>query len=169
MYTCWMSFQFRASLLQYSQNQQFYQIGTTTKTGGSLNNPQAPLAFSTNVDDPRNPRVAGRLIFITMKPWMDAVSTQELDKMKIEVADLTRYILMFTCFMEFQLYSKIATIITVFTFNCYSCCFSTKDKALPFIVSLVKRAVDTGFQDRFTEIRKSPLIQELPIKAGYCV
>ena len=64
----------------------------TTNTGGGLNDPQAPLAFSTNVDDPINPRVAGRVIFITMKPWMDAVTTQELDKMRVEVADLTRYL-----------------------------------------------------------------------------
>ena len=65
------------------------------KTGGCLNDPQAPLAFSTNVDDPRNPRVAGRIIFITMKPWMDSISAKELDKMKVEVAALIRYIVAF--------------------------------------------------------------------------
>ena len=49
-----------------------------------------PLAFSTNIGDPRSPRVAGRLIFITMKPWMDKVPSEELDLMKVEAADLTR-------------------------------------------------------------------------------
>ena len=44
--------------------------------------------------------------------------------------------------------------------------YSTKEKALPYIASLVKRAVETGFQDRFTEIRDGPLVQELPIKSG---
>ena len=44
--------------------------------------------------------------------------------------------------------------------------FSTKDKALPFIASLVKRAAEKEFQDRFSQIRDSPLVQELPIKDG---
>ena len=69
-----------------------YKIGTTTKSGSCLNDPQAPLAFSTNIADPRPPRVAGRMIFITMKPWMGTIDPKELDKMKLEVADLIRYI-----------------------------------------------------------------------------
>ena len=44
--------------------------------------------------------------------------------------------------------------------------FSTKDKALPFIASLVKRAADESFKGRFSKIRDGPLIQELPVKSG---
>ena len=54
----------------------------------------------------------------------------------------------------------------IFHYNLQLSHFSTKDKALPFIASLVKRAVDLGFQDRFSEIREGPLVQELPIKGG---
>ena len=43
---------------------------------------------------------------------------------------------------------------------------STKKKALPWIASLVKRAAGSAFHDRFSEIRASPLVQELPIRAG---
>ena len=111
------------------------KIGTTTKTGGSLNDPQAPLVFSTNVGDPRIPRVAGRLIFVTMHPWMDKVPGDMLDRMKVEVADL----------------------------------IYTKKKALPWIASLVKVAAGSAFQDRFSEIRSSPLVQELPIRAGMII
>ena len=53
--------------------------------------------------------------------------------------------------------------------NCniiYLFIFSTKDKALPYITSLVKRATEDSFRKNFEEIRDSPLIQELPIKSG---
>ena len=111
------------------------QIGTTTKTGGNLNDPQAPLVFSTNVGDPRIPRVAGRIIFITMHPWMDKVPGDVLDKMKVEVGDLT----------------------------------TTKKKALPWIASLVQRAAGSAFQERFSDIRNSPLVLELPIRSGQVI
>ena len=58
------------------------KIGTTTKTGGSLNDPQASVVYSTNVTEPRNPRVRGRSVFLTMHPWMDSVSATELAKKK---------------------------------------------------------------------------------------
>ena len=58
------------------------KIGTTTKTGGSLNDPQASVVYSTNVTKPRNPRIRGRSVFLTMHPWMDSVSATELEKKK---------------------------------------------------------------------------------------
>ena len=70
-------------------NAVFDKIGTTTKTGGSLNDPQASVVYSTNVEDPRVPRVRGRSIFLTMKPWMDSISGEELDEKKRLVAILT--------------------------------------------------------------------------------
>ena len=45
--------------------------------------------YSTNVEDPRVPRVRGRSIFLTMKPWMDSISGEELDEKKRLVAILT--------------------------------------------------------------------------------
>ena len=58
------------------------KIGTTTKSGGSLNDPQAAVVFSTNVEDPRVPRVRGRSVFLTFKPWMDSLTAAELDQRK---------------------------------------------------------------------------------------
>ena len=67
------------------------KIGTTTKSGGSLNDPQAAVVYSTNVEDPRKPHVRGRSIFLTLKPWMDSVSAEELDQKKKLVNLLTKY------------------------------------------------------------------------------
>ena len=47
------------------------KIGTSTKSGGSLNDPQAAVVYSTNVTEPRKEHVRGRLIFLTMKAWME--------------------------------------------------------------------------------------------------
>ena len=52
--------------------------------------------------------------------------------------------------------------------------FSTKDKALPFIASLVKRAAEKELQEKFSQIKDSPLVQELPIResvafTAYCL
>ena len=44
--------------------------------------------------------------------------------------------------------------------------FSTKEKALPFLLSLVKRSVTSGFIERFTEIKNGPFCSQLPIKSG---
>ena len=67
------------------------KIGTTTKSGGSLNDPQAAVVYSTNVEDPRKPHVRGRSIFLTLKPLMDSVSAEELDQKKKLVNLLTKY------------------------------------------------------------------------------
>ena len=72
-------------------NAVFDKIGTTTKSGGNLNDPQASVVFSTNVTDPRVPRVRGRSIFLTMQPWMDSLSASELDKKRRLGAVLTKY------------------------------------------------------------------------------
>ena len=66
------------------------KIGTTTKSGGSLNDPQASLVYSTNVTDPRIPRVRGRSIFLTVRPWMDSLSGKELDQRKKEMMILIK-------------------------------------------------------------------------------
>lgn len=71
-------------------NAVYDKIGTTTKTGGSLNDPQASVIFSTNVAEPRVPRVRGRSIFLTMRPWMNSISAEELDEKKRLGAMLTR-------------------------------------------------------------------------------
>lgn len=71
-------------------NAVYDKIGTTTKSGGSLNDPQASVVYSTNVTDPRLPRVRGRSIFLTMKPWMDSMSGSELDRKKKLGTQLTR-------------------------------------------------------------------------------
>ena len=67
------------------------KVGTSTKGGGSLNDPQASLTFTTNLDVPRHPRVAGRTIFLKFEEWMQYMDESILDAMKIELADLTRY------------------------------------------------------------------------------
>ena len=72
-------------------NAVYDKIGTTTKTGNSLNDPQAAVVYSTNVTDPRIPRVRGRSIFLTMKPWMDSLTGKELDKNKREGTLLKKY------------------------------------------------------------------------------
>ena len=64
------------------------KIGTTT--GGSLNDPQASVVYSTNVTEPRIPRVRGRSIFLTVKPWMDSLTGKELDLRKREMIILTK-------------------------------------------------------------------------------
>ena len=69
------------------------KIGTTTKSGGSLNDPQAAVVYSTNVEDPRIPRVRGRSIFLTMRPWMDSLTGEELDEKKKLGNLLTKYCL----------------------------------------------------------------------------
>ena len=66
------------------------KIGTTTKSGGSLNDPQASLIYSTNVTEPRIPRVRGRSIFLTMKPWMGSLRAEDLDRRKKEMVLLTK-------------------------------------------------------------------------------
>ena len=66
------------------------KIGTTTKSGGSLNDPQASVVYSTNVTEPRIPRVRGRSIFLTFKPWMDSLTGKELDLRKREMIILTK-------------------------------------------------------------------------------
>ena len=72
-------------------NALYDKIGTTTKSGGSLNDPQAAVVFSTNVTDPRQPRVRGRCIFLTMKAWMDSPTGKELNQRKKDVTLLKRY------------------------------------------------------------------------------
>ena len=57
-----------------------------------MNDPQAPLVYSTNVGDMRDPRLAGRVIFFTLQPWMGQVSTSELAKMKVESNELARFV-----------------------------------------------------------------------------
>ena len=61
------------------------KIGTTTKSGGSLNNPQASLIYSTNVTEPEIPRVRGKSIFLTKKPWMGSLRAENLDRRKKEM------------------------------------------------------------------------------------
>ena len=73
-------------------NTVYDKIGTTTKSGGSLNDPQAAVVYSTNVTDPRIPRVRGRSIFLTMKPWMDSLTGAELDEKKRMGNILTKYV-----------------------------------------------------------------------------
>ena len=41
--------------------------------------------------------------------------------------------------------------------------FSTKEKALPFLLSLVKRSVSESFIERFSEIKSGPFCNQLPI------
>ena len=71
-------------------NAVYDKIGTTTKSGGSLNDPQASVIYSTNVTEPRIPRVRGRSIFLTMKPWMDCLTGKELDQKKKDGILLTK-------------------------------------------------------------------------------
>ena len=55
-----------------------------------MNDPQASVAFSSNVEEPRIPRVRGRCIFLTMVAWMDKVKPKKLEEMKREAAALSR-------------------------------------------------------------------------------
>ena len=48
--------------------------------------------------------------------------------------------------------------------TCYI--FSTKEKALPYLLSLVKRSVSAGFIERYTEIKNGPFCSQLPILSG---
>jgi hypothetical protein len=72
-------------------NVAYDNIGTTTKTGRSLNGPQASVIYSTNVTERRIPRVRGRSVFLTMHPWMDSLSASELAKKKKLGNQLSKY------------------------------------------------------------------------------
>ena len=103
-------------------NAVYDKIGTTTKSGGNLNDPIASVVYSTTVTDPREPRVKGRSVFLTMKPWMDSLSGLELDEKKKLGALLTRYI---------QEGSSSVCEAARFRWGCHCCCYGAITKSHP--------------------------------------
>lgn len=98
-------------------NAVYDKIGTTTKYGGSLNDPQVSVVYSTNAEDPRVPRVRGRSIFLTMKSWNDNISGKEQNEKKRLGALLTRSIIilnkLFTIFAILQHKKKVFVLLVV--------------------------------------------------------